>query len=101
MILTTYSDKIERLLNREPLINKNIFGIIENVKSEKLKIYVDDVDEVGIVFINEGYMNFVYTDNLGKVELLSPLFDSFNKDLGFSGVKKEIFDSRATIIHLN
>ncbi len=87
LIKTEKSQAIIDFLNTDLLINQNIIGILENVP--KAHIYVDDINNPKGVFVEKGYMHYIYTKEDSFIE---EVCDTFFKEgfYGFSGVEKSI-----------
>ena len=59
VIKTNMSQAIEEFLKTDLLINQNILGIIENLP--ELLIYVDNEKNPKGVFVQNGYIHYLYS----------------------------------------
>ena len=87
VIKTNMSQAIEEFLKTDLLINQNILGIIENLP--ELQIYVDNAKTPKGVFVQNGYMNYLYSK---KENFIDEVANTFFKDgdYGFSAIEMEI-----------
>lgn len=90
MIETGLSDKIIDFLKTDLIQNLNILGVIENHDSNKLKFYVDNVDEVKGVLVNKGYYNYIYTKEDGFIADVISKYRNSDKAFAFSGVEESL-----------
>lgn len=81
------NESIKRFLEKEPIYNLNIIGVIENVST--VEIYVDNIESPKGVLVRKEYFNYIYTTEDSFIdEVLEELFkDGF---YGFSGVERSI-----------
>ncbi|MBN2260122.1 MAG: hypothetical protein JW702_06240 [Clostridiales bacterium] len=87
-----YKKEIEAFLHKDEIVTQNILGIIENIDHEKLKFFVDDEVNISIFMMNDGFFNYVFTQDKTAIGKLKPLIDSFEDEVEFSAVSKEIAD---------
>lgn len=85
---TKYNDNLKRLLEEDRIYNLNIIGIIENSKDRK--IYVDDENKPSGVLVNDGYFNYMYTNNDSFLDTVIKEIFQRKGEYGFSAVKPDI-----------
>jgi hypothetical protein len=87
IIKTGASQAVIDFLKKEPVINLNMLGIIENLP--EAPIYIDDIDNPQGVFIKKDYMSYIYSNSDSFID---EVCDTFFKDnfYGFSGVEESI-----------
>lgn len=87
LMKTGLTDRVRKFLEKDLLINLNMVGIMENVP--EALIYVDSLENPQGVFICNGYMHYIYTNN---DEFIDEVVGTFLKDgfFGFSGVEVSI-----------
>jgi predicted GNAT family acetyltransferase len=81
------NETIKKFLEKEPIYNLNILGVIENVPT--VEIYVDNIENPKGVLVRKEYFNYIYTTEDSFIdEVLEELFkEGF---YGFSGVERSI-----------
>lgn len=90
LVQTNFNDNLKNLLEEDLITNLNIFGIIEN--SKDAKIYVDDINEPTGVVVNNGYFNYMYTNNDKFIDEVIDYLSNNKGEYGFSALKSEIAD---------
>lgn len=90
IIKTKLSEAIYKFLNRNPIINLNLIGFMEN--EPEAEIYVDNEENPSGVIARKDYFSFLYVENDDFLnEALDTLYSGDNF-YGFSGVYRPIAD---------
>lgn len=87
-IQTDFTRKVKSLLEEDLIINLNIFGIIEN--SKNTKILVDNIDNPSGVVVNNGYLNYIYTNNDEFIDKIIDYLSNNKGEYGFSALRNDI-----------
>lgn len=87
-IQSDFNNKVRCLLEEDKIMNLNIFGIIENC--EDAKIYVDSIENPTGVLVNNGYMNYIYTNNDEFIDNVIDYIRDNKGEYGFSALRYDI-----------
>ena len=79
-------DKVTDYLEKQLPITLNMLNLLDSLREEEREIYVDKEEDIGIVLIHVGYMNYLHLDDPGRVGEIVNLLDTFGDGMGFSGV---------------
>jgi GNAT superfamily N-acetyltransferase len=93
MIRTDNKEAVRVFLKKEAIANLNILNLLEELDLSEREIYVDQIKDMSIVLVHTGYMNYLYAEDLGSLDKIQPLLNTFPEGFGFSGVKKEIYEA--------
>lgn len=87
LVKTHKSRELVNFLKKDLLVNLNILGIMEN--EPQLEIYVDDELNPRGIFIEKGYIHYLYSK---EDDFIDEVADTFHKGgfYGFSGVEISI-----------
>lgn len=87
-IETDFTNKVKALLEEDLITNLNIFGVIENCN--EAKILVDDINNPSGVVVNNGYLNYIYTNNDEFVDKVIDYLSNNKGEYGFSALRYDI-----------
>lgn len=87
LVNTQLTQSVMNLLNKDPIVNLNILGVLEN--TPEVSIFVDNVDNPKGILVKKGYFHYLYTTDDGFLEEAMSFFE---KDgfYGFSAVENTI-----------